>query len=108
MIDKKLNQTIEAISLVTEEIEELPLTTDFARSLMKDFFIRNKLIRQSITYQCLAFLANAIKLYKDPDMSKDLTWNPFEGGVFKVGIIGGGVMGKILFELFHNRFIQGT
>jgi hypothetical protein len=80
----------------------------FARELMGNFFIKNKLVRDTLVYQCLLYLGYALKVMKSDQFRVMCPDSSVAHGRLRVGIIGAGVMGKTLFELLHRRTLMGS
>lgn len=93
--------------MVAEDIEEVPLTVDFSRTLMHNFVIKSKLTRDAVVYQCLLYLSYAIKAMKMDKFVHDNPSHAINEGKLTVGIVGAGIMGKTLFELLHKRTLFG-
>lgn len=104
---QKLVESKKAIGMVSDDLEELPLTIKFARQLMEGFFIKNKLVRDTIVYQCLLYLTYSLEIMKTEANRKATSDGNSQAGKIRVGIVGAGVMGKTLFELLHKRTLMG-
>lgn len=74
---------------------------------MENFYLKNRLVRDTLVYQCLLYLSYAIKVMKSDHYREMCPGRSLEQGNVKVGIIGAGIMGKTLFELLHRRTLMG-
>lgn len=109
-LQKSLEDAQTAIKLVQQNLEEMPLTIDFAKTLMGDFLLRNRIVRQAIVYQVLSYLGLGIKVFSGTSYKEkfsDAFVQTPGGRTLRVGIIGGGVMGKTVFEAIHKKEILG-
>lgn len=109
-LQESLAEAQNAIRLVQQGHDDMPLTVEFAKSLMNDFMLRNRVVRQAIVYQVLTFLGMGIKVYQSESYNErfapQLIATP-AGPILRVGIIGGGVMGKTIFEAINKKVIRG-
>lgn len=109
-LHESLVEAQNAIRLVQEGHNDMPLTTEFAKSLMNDFMLRNRVVRQAIVYQVLTYLGMGIKVFQSESYKQrysDQVITSAHGPTLRVGIIGGGVMGKTVFEAIHKKVIMG-
>ena len=94
--------------MLSNSSEELPLTTSFNRSLLKDYFIRKSFVRDAIVHQTILYISYTIDIFKSEDFSSSTQYRPIDDKYVRVGIIGGGSMGKAIFESIHNKIIHST
>lgn len=85
-----------------------PLDSSYTSLLLKDFFLRGKVIRDAVIYQSVIYLSFAIRIFNSNYYQETQTYLPIKDGVLAIGVIGCGTMGKILFELLNDKVVHGT
>ncbi len=94
--------------MVSQSFDELPLTADFSLGLLKNFFVKNKLVRDTLTYQVVLLVAYAVQVFKADQYQTSSLHRAVRENRLQVAIVGAGTMGRLIFEALHNRLIHGS
>jgi len=77
--------------------EELEISVQDLNSMMGDFFVRNKIVRDAIAQQALVAIGTYAQFFEHDKESP-----------IKIGILGAGLMGRIFIGFLNNRSLFGT